>query len=56
MTRIDKHGLQVSAQYVDFIENEALVGSGVAADDFWAGLSALAHDFGPEKQTMTGLA
>ena len=52
MTRIDKHGLQVSAQYVDFIEKEALVGSGVAADDFWAGLSALAHDFGPENRAL----
>ena len=35
MTRINKNGLQVAAEYVDFIENEA-PWSGVTADAFWA--------------------
>ncbi len=52
MTRINKNGLQVAAEYVDFIENEALPGSGVTADAFWAGLSALVHDFGPENRAL----
>ncbi|MCH2250241.1 MAG: malate synthase G [Cognatishimia sp.] len=52
MTRINKNGLQVAAEYVDFIENEALPGSGVTADAFWAGLSALVHNFGPENRAL----
>ncbi|MEJ5217389.1 malate synthase G [Cognatishimia sp. D5M38] len=52
MPRINKNGLQVAAEYVDFIENEALPGSGVTADAFWAGLSALVHDFGPENRAL----
>ncbi|QTN35889.1 malate synthase G [Cognatishimia activa] len=52
MTRINKNGLQVAAEYVDFIENEALPGSGVTADAFWAGLSTLVHDFGPENRAL----
>ncbi|WP_370227977.1 malate synthase G [Cognatishimia sp.] len=52
MSRIEKNGLQVDAQYVDFIENEALPGSGVSAEDFWSGLSALVHDFGPENRAL----
>ncbi|NQY60329.1 malate synthase G [Cognatishimia sp.] len=52
MTRINKNGLQVAAEYVDFIENEALPGSGVTAGAFWAGLSALVHDFGPENRAL----
>lgn len=52
MTRINKNGLQVAAEYVDFIENEALPGSGVTDDAFWVGLSALVHDFGPENRAL----
>jgi malate synthase len=51
-TRISKDGLQVDAQLVDFIESKALPGSGVAAADFWAGLSALAHDMGPKNRDL----
>ena len=45
--RQDRHGLQVASELVNFIENEALRGLDVSADQFWAGLSALAHDLGP---------
>ncbi|MDO6725602.1 malate synthase G [Cognatishimia sp. 1_MG-2023] len=52
MSRIEKAGLQVAAEYVDFIEGQALPGSGVSVDAFWDGLSHLAHAFGPENAAL----
>ena len=46
------NGLQVASELVDFIENHALPGTGVAAADFWSGLSDLIHDFGPENRDL----
>ncbi len=45
---IEKHGLQVDAILANFIEAQALPGSGVEADVFWAGLSDLLEGFGPK--------
>ncbi len=50
--RVEKQGLQVAAEYADFIEAQALPGTGVSVDDFWAGLSKLAHEFGPENRDL----
>lgn len=52
MTRVDKNGLQVDLQLVDFIEKRALPGTGVTADDFWPQFSALVHDLGPRNRAM----
>ena len=45
--RIEKQGLQVAQELAEFIENEALPGTGVEADAVWAGLQALVQVFGP---------
>jgi malate synthase len=50
--RIERHGLQVDRQLFDFIEAEALPGTGVAPNVFWKGLSDLAHDFGPKNAAL----
>ncbi|MFA3917991.1 malate synthase G [Ruegeria hyattellae] len=50
--RVEKHGLQVATEYAEFIEQEALPGTGVSAATFWAGLSRLAHEFGPENSAL----
>ncbi len=47
-----RNDLSVDCQLIAFIENEALPGTGVKADDFWAGLSILAHDFGSRNQSL----
>jgi malate synthase len=52
MSYVAKNGLEVAAEYVDFIEKEALPGSGVSANDFWQGLSDLVHGFGPENRDL----
>ncbi|WP_204113704.1 malate synthase G [Shimia biformata] len=50
--RIEKAGLQVDPVLVEFIESRALPGTGVSADTFWDGLSALAHDLGPKNRAL----
>ncbi|SLN27548.1 Malate synthase G [Pseudoruegeria aquimaris] len=52
MERQEKHGLQVDSRLVDFLEGEALPGTGVSADAFWAGLSALVHELGPKNRAL----
>ncbi|MEQ8601850.1 MAG: malate synthase G [Marivibrio sp.] len=48
----DRHGLKVAEELAAFIEQEAIPGTGVEADAFWAGLAALAADFGPRNQAL----
>ncbi|MES2847260.1 MAG: malate synthase G [Pseudomonadota bacterium] len=50
--RIDRHGLQVDARMVDFIETQALPGTGVDADAFWAGLAGAVAEFGPVNRDL----
>jgi malate synthase len=50
--RIEQHGLQIADELYDFIVSKALPGTGVDADEFWQGLSALAHDFGPKNRAL----
>ena len=50
--RIEKQGLRVDPALVAFIEERALPGTGVSADAYWSGLSALAHELGPENRRL----
>ena len=50
--RIEKFGLRIARSLADFIDHEALPGTGVTADRFWQGLSDLAHDFGPKNRSL----
>ena len=50
--RIEKYGLRIARPLADFIDHEALPGTGVTADRFWQGLSDLAHDFGPKNRSL----
>ena len=50
--RREKHGLQVDPVLADFIDSQALPGTGVDADVFWKGLSDLVHDFGPRNAAL----
>ncbi len=49
---IDRAELKVAPELAAFIERDVLPGTGVDTDTFWAGLSALAHDFGPVNATL----
>lgn len=50
--RVEKHGLQVAKELADFIDTQALPGSGVDADSFWVGFSALLHDKGVKNREL----
>ncbi len=50
--RIQCGRLQVSSQLHQFIENEALPGSGVESAAFWSGLDALVHDLAPKNKAL----
>src|SRR5215831_12282583 len=50
--RIEKHGLKVSPILSDFLEQEALPGTGVEADKFWAGFAALAVRLMPQNKAL----
>ena len=54
MTRVDRSNLRVCSRFAEFIECEALPGTGVAAETFWDGLSALVHGFGPRNRELLG--
>jgi malate synthase len=50
--RVSVHGLAVARELHDFIAKEALPGSGVDADKFWAGFAALAVRLMPQNKAL----
>ncbi|MFN7597808.1 MAG: malate synthase G, partial [Cereibacter sp.] len=50
--RKTRHGLQVDTRLASFVEDRALPGTGIVPDAFWAGLSALVHELGPENRAL----
>lgn len=50
--RTMRAGLQVSQTLADFIEQDALPGTGVAPEPFWQGFAALVDGFGPENRDL----
>ena len=51
-TYVERAELRVADTLAQFIETQALPGTGVASADFWAGLSALVHDLGPRNRAL----
>ncbi len=49
---IEKNGLQVAGTLARFIEEQALPGTGVAADAFWAGVADIYARFAPENAAL----
>lgn len=50
--RVLRSGLAVSPVLADFIEREALPGTGIDAESFWAGFSAIAHELAPRNRAL----
>ena len=50
--RIGIGGLQVDRQLYDFINDEALPGTGVSAEVFWAGFDRLIHGLAPRNRAL----
>jgi len=50
--RIDAHGLKVARALHEFVNREALPGTGIDADAFWRGFSAIAHELAPRNRAL----
>ncbi|MDF2234504.1 malate synthase G [Albimonas sp. CAU 1670] len=50
--RIDVAGLRVARPLHAFIETEALPGTGVSSDAFWAGLAGIVKELGPRRRAL----
>ena len=55
MTRIQTNGLQVAPVLHDFIEGEALDGTGISADAFWSGLAGLIRNFATRDRELLAI-
>ena len=52
MTRVQTNGLQVAPVLHDFIEREAIAGTGLSSAAFWEGLAGLVRDFAPRDREL----
>ncbi|MCU1513948.1 MAG: glcB 2 [Microbacteriaceae bacterium] len=50
--RVNAGELSVATELYTFVTDEALPGSGVEADAFWAGASAIVHDLAPRNREL----
>ena len=50
--RIAAGGLQVDRELYDFINDEALPGTGVSPEAFWAGFDSLVHELAPRNRQL----
>ena len=50
--RVTRSGLQVAALLADFVEQQALPGTGVTADRFWTGFSAALARLAPKNRAL----
>ena len=50
--RVQVGGLQVAKALYDFVNNEAIPGTGIAADQFWAGAAAVISELAPKNRAL----
>ena len=47
MKIVNKNGLKISSTLFDFVNNEAIPGTGVNSEDFWLKFSNYVHELAP---------
>jgi len=55
MGYVEKSGLQVDQLLVDFVENEAIPGTSVSPEQFWAGFASLVGSYAPKNRQLLAL-
>ena len=53
--RVSVGGLQVAQVLYDFVQNEALPGTGVDSEKFWSGVEAVITDLAPKNKALLGV-
>ncbi|MCB1364863.1 MAG: malate synthase G [Rhodobacteraceae bacterium] len=51
-TYVDRQGMRVDGALADFLEQRVLPGTGVDEAGFWAGLSRMVHELGPQNRAL----
>jgi malate synthase len=51
-SRINAHGLQVAESLYRFVNEQALPGTGIAPEAFWAGFAAIVNDLAPKNAAL----
>lgn len=49
---IQSGGLKVARELFDFVNDEALAGTGIASDAFWASMDKVVHDLAPKNRAL----
>ncbi|MCV6589673.1 MAG: malate synthase G [Marinobacterium sp.] len=52
--RVQSGGLQIAQSLYDFVNNEALPGTGVSEQQFWSAFDAIVHDLAPRNRELLG--
>ena len=52
MDRVSSAGLSIARELYDFVNTEALPGTGLASDAFWSGLAAILADLAPRTSAL----
>ncbi|ACI94496.1 malate synthase G [Afipia carboxidovorans OM5] len=52
MTRTDIAGLKIAPVLADFIDKEAVPGTGISAETFWKGVATLVKEFAPDNRAL----
>jgi len=50
--RVQVGGLQVAKVLFDFVNNEAIPGTGISAEQFWEGAQSVIKDLAPKNQAL----
>ncbi|MBY0382887.1 MAG: malate synthase G [Xanthobacteraceae bacterium] len=52
MYQTDSTGLKIAKPLADFVQNEALPGTGISPEKFWSGVAALIKEFAPHNKAL----
>ena len=52
MSLIDKNGLKISSKLFDFINNEAIPGTGIKIEEFWNNFEKTVHEVTPINKNL----
>ena len=52
MNFVEKNGLKISSTLFEFVNNEAIPGTGVVSEDFWSKFSKVVHELTPINKAL----